>query len=375
MVALYHFPYGYDAHRVPLLRSAWLFVDFFFVLSGFVITHAYLDELAGGGSLRRFALQRAGRLWPLHAAALALFVGTELSRLAIETFTSYRFGVAAFSSEDRTLFSLVTSTLLIHVMGLHGRLVWNQPSWSVAVEFWIYLLFALLVRTARPQRWLALALGAALCALLAVSPQSIETAHDFGLLRGAYGFLTGHFAWRAARALQLRGWDHRLGGAWDTALELLAAGALIGFVAVVIRTPLSFAAPLVFGFAVLVFSQERGRLSELLTTSPLRGLGRLSYSVYLVHAWVLWTMGIASNGIILLGRRFWPEFARDPWLDGSPWLGAGLLAVYIGLVLALAALAHRYVEAPALRRTRQWAARISGGQSSAALVGVKAAHG
>ena len=49
-----------------LLRNGGLFVDFFFVLSGFVIAATYGDRLAQGFSLLRYAVLRLGRVWPLH---------------------------------------------------------------------------------------------------------------------------------------------------------------------------------------------------------------------------------------------------------------------------------------------------------------------
>lgn len=55
------------------MRNAYLFVDFFFVLSGFVIASTYQERIAGGFSVWRFMLLRLGRLYPLHIAVLVAF--------------------------------------------------------------------------------------------------------------------------------------------------------------------------------------------------------------------------------------------------------------------------------------------------------------
>jgi peptidoglycan/LPS O-acetylase OafA/YrhL len=63
-VALFHLPVLSHAYGLPVIRNAYLFVDFFFVLSGFVISQAYLDRLSSPADLRRFAIRRFGRAWP-----------------------------------------------------------------------------------------------------------------------------------------------------------------------------------------------------------------------------------------------------------------------------------------------------------------------
>lgn len=63
LVVLVHFrSNGYIA-QLPVLRNGWLFVDYFFVLSGFVIAHSYGARLASGEvSVARFMGLRMGRI-------------------------------------------------------------------------------------------------------------------------------------------------------------------------------------------------------------------------------------------------------------------------------------------------------------------------
>ena len=51
-VASSHFKSVSYIHSTALVRHSYLFVDFFFVLSGFVIAHAYLDKLKTAGDVR-----------------------------------------------------------------------------------------------------------------------------------------------------------------------------------------------------------------------------------------------------------------------------------------------------------------------------------
>ena len=73
LVAATHFHIDSHVYTNAFLRHAGLFVDFFFVLSGFVITHAYGRKLASPDNVREFVIRRFGRLWPLHAVMLLLF--------------------------------------------------------------------------------------------------------------------------------------------------------------------------------------------------------------------------------------------------------------------------------------------------------------
>src|ERR1700743_2555768 len=83
LVAAHHIAAPGCLYWQPLIRNAWLFVDFFFVLSGFVIAHAYGDRLEKTPQIKDFVLRRIGRLWPLHVAVLLGFVALELAHLAL----------------------------------------------------------------------------------------------------------------------------------------------------------------------------------------------------------------------------------------------------------------------------------------------------
>ena len=81
----------------PSLDSWILAVDFFFVLSGFVMARVYADDLVDGGRVAMFAVRRLGRLWPLHIFMLALFIAVELAKLALQRETGFSSEHAAFT--------------------------------------------------------------------------------------------------------------------------------------------------------------------------------------------------------------------------------------------------------------------------------------
>src|ERR1700742_2803797 len=135
-VALHHFPAQGFVYHLSLVRHSWMFVDFFFVLSGFVIAFAYGGRLQKRDTLWPFAVRRFFRLWPLHVVVLVGFVALETYRYVStgEGFTG-----------TRSLFSLFTNLTLTQSLGLNSDMTWNTPSWAVSTEFWTYIVFALMV--------------------------------------------------------------------------------------------------------------------------------------------------------------------------------------------------------------------------------------
>ena len=75
LVAVFHLNILSAIYSLDFIRNSYLFVDFFFVLSGFVITHNYANRLGTLEGVGTFALRRLGRLWPLHVVVLLRWEG------------------------------------------------------------------------------------------------------------------------------------------------------------------------------------------------------------------------------------------------------------------------------------------------------------
>jgi peptidoglycan/LPS O-acetylase OafA/YrhL len=61
-----------DGNYPGWLQNAFIAVDFFFILSGFVVYHAYAEKLKQGMQFRDYVARRVGRLYPLMAVGLLL---------------------------------------------------------------------------------------------------------------------------------------------------------------------------------------------------------------------------------------------------------------------------------------------------------------
>src|SRR5215217_3522788 len=138
LVALFHLPLACHLLASPVVHEGYIFVDFFFVLSGFVIAHAYGTRLTGGGELASFLVRRIGRLWPLHVVVLAVMVAIDCVLYVLVT----RFSVVGpqpFTGQH-ALDLLLSNAFLIHSWGI-GWLSWNTPSWRISAELLAYIAF------------------------------------------------------------------------------------------------------------------------------------------------------------------------------------------------------------------------------------------
>jgi len=360
-------PPSFIAHSFAL-------VDFFFVLSGFVLSHAFFDSLAGRGEGVAFALRRIGRLYPLHIFVLGLFVLVEFGRLAASLKGATLAG-QPFANET-SLASLLSNLLLLQSLGLHDGVTWNFPAWSISVEFWVNLLFAavLIAPLTRPGRdplrdktmlvaLMALAGGAATFFAARVSK---DLTFDYGLLRCIYGFFLGAAAQRL-RAENLdptARWPRRALAVAEVAL----AAAAIAFIVYGEAFWLFMLSPPLFAAAALVFAREQGPLSRLLLTRPFRAFGEWSYSIYMVHVFLL--VNVMGRAASFAGKA--GLFGMTPAPDGGralaeiftrgPIAAAGVCLVYVALVLATSALTYRFIERPG----RSWFNALAAHPSSRA---------
>ncbi len=336
---------------VPSLDSWTLAVDFFFVLSGFVMARVYADELIDRSSVAVFAVRRLGRLWPLHLTMLVLFIAVELAKLALVRETGFSSEHAAFDAA-RNPSDILPIALFLQTVRLGPELTWNFPSWSISAEIWTYALFALVaVFTAgnaarRTMVALVLALVAWVVLFVDFTGRGMISTDVFGIVRCILGFFSGVVA----------EWLHRRGSfrtLADGRAEIPAALAGVGLVWATAYLPgARYAAPLVFLVLVFAHASDGGLISRFMATWPAQWLGRLSYSVYLTHLFlVAYLVPRLSQSI-------------DVLVPGEVALRESIVAgIYIALVMAMSLVTWRFIELPGQRLAATLAGRIGNRQT------------
>ncbi|MDO1559375.1 acyltransferase [Brevundimonas sp. 2R-24] len=346
LVVLFHLPVDSHLRDLPLVMHGYLAVDYFFVLSGFVIAHSYGQRINGLAQGRDFLIKRVARVWPLHAVMLGLFVLLEVVR-ALTHFDP----VPPFTG-DRAPGGIVTNLLMIHALGTEDSQTWNGPAWAVSAEMLCYVVFAGIMLWARR---FGIALSLILSLILAVlgavivvslAPRWMNTTWEYGWARALYGFFLGLIVYRVFS------WRRAPGKGWLEALLILAALAFIW----VATGPWTVLASLVFAPVIWVLAGDRGPVARALTWKPLVKLGDVSYGVYLIHMLLIVLMLIAARKLGLFHERR---------VDlGSMWLNDLLTLGFLALVIALAVASYRYIETPARDAVGAWLRRRSGVSSA-----------
>ena len=336
-----------ETARTSVLQDAWsrwvvrpfhvfqngghLGVVLFFLISGFIITHSSLRE-----DRQAFLVKRSFRIFPPLCFALAVCA----VMLAVAT----RTGTVLHGVRDPGATSWALGAFVLDGFVPEGRVL--EVTWTLVIELVFYTMtFALipLSRTA-PLRatWIMTGAWAVLTVLFMEIPALATTANAFTPVYVGF-LLVGRLTYLAHRGLARRSEALVLGvlvlAAYATFQETLQPGFLLtpgGWSGV--EPALTYVYALVAFFALMLAAPRH-------LVAPLRFLGDVSYSLYLLHIPV---------GITVLNLLAAPDSIST--------------VVAIAASLAASALAYRLVEVPAqnagralLRRRTSGTPRAGGG--------------
>jgi peptidoglycan/LPS O-acetylase OafA/YrhL len=335
-------------------------VDVFFVISGFLITGLLVreHERTGRIDLLHFYARRARRLLP---AAIIVLIATLVAALhlvaPLDRASVGLDGAAAALSIGNIRFALDAGDYFSSV---------TDPSpflhfWSLAVEEQFYLvwpaLILLVARGVRARRWIMVALVSVVVASFAANVLVTETTANWAFyslptrawelgLGGLLAVGSVVLARVPGRIVGLAGW-----------LGLVAIGAAIfTFDSSLAYPGVAASLPVLGAVALLAGGSRPLGPGRLLSAWPLRFLGRISYSLYLVHWPILVLAPIAIGGPVdevasvgLVGLSIVAAIAcwgliETPFRTGLPSLAVrpgrtvsiGLAAIFAVVVVAAA---------------------------------------
>jgi len=321
VVVLHYMEYAKDnavAHFVfAHVQHFNLFVDLFFVISGFVIAKQYLERVSGPDDIKRFFWRRMARIYPLHLLTLAFY-------LAIAAVL--QLGLARGENPARyPLSDLPAQLLMLHAL-IGERLTFNFPSWSLSAEMFCYLLFPFLAAGAA--RWRSSVPIIVVIAVLANSAVSAFTdagtwtdwINRGGMFRALPSFALGVTLYIFRARLDLA-----------PAIQLPFTLLLSAFLVFGGLLPQTLMLAIVYAIVLLAARADAMGQDTFLSRNRVDRWSDLTYSVYMLHIPV-------ATVVLTIGGRFLAPFVPDARLALVP------LAV---VVLAIASKAsYRYVETP-----------------------------
>ncbi|MFN4142961.1 acyltransferase family protein [Aestuariivirga sp.] len=342
-VAVYHFEIG-SLLDVPFTGEAWLMVDFFFVLSGYVISLSYADRLHGWSSAVSFQKKRFFRLYPLHVVMLLVFVGLEIAKFMFVGRTGAQ-TQPAFVTND--LSSFVQNLFLAQAL-FNEQLTWNQVSWSLSAEFYTYILFAaLLVSFGRRSPWRHFVILMLVAWSATVLLEHRMSTTSFGIYRCIYAFFIGAIAQEFEARFLAR---HSKGG---SLLPVLLALLLVVFVshAAEASNALLLFFPVLAAALILSLNRCHGDavMLRMLEHPWLVFLGTVSYGIYMIHTTVWWVFRQVLRFVFHVEVTVDAEGRTDFQLDSIA-VATGLHLAGLALTVLLAYASYRFLEEPILRR-------------------------
>jgi len=288
ILVLYHYSEAHGYQHVPLfdvfVAKGYLWVEFFFALSGFILVHVY----AARCEFRYFEFLKARltRLYPIHLFTL-------LFMLAMVMFFRWLAARGGYTSiydlpayhPYTSFWSFIGNLFLVQAWHLFPRLSWNGVSWFVSVLWFLCLVTPAYLWLARGRTLngvLLIAFGlAVLWVMIHVSHAGLDITYDYGVLRGIADFAIGVGLAVLYRGLKARG--DAISVHWHSLAQLPVFAALLYAIYHTgwSHTPRDYWVVPPMMALVLVLAFDRGILARVFQSRPLRLLGEWSFAIYM----------------------------------------------------------------------------------------------
>ncbi|EJL6506882.1 acyltransferase [Vibrio cholerae] len=335
-VVVFHMHLVDSVTELEFFRASSIFVEFFFVLSGFVLVHGYAFKI--NLKFVPYITARFFRLYPLH-----LFMFIVIALLEFGKWLAYKHGGFIFNNlpfTGATSPNQVIPNLLLLQSWIPGanHLSYNFPSWSISVEFYMYIiLFLTIIGFANVKGIIWGVISAIALFLITINSDAVESV----ILRGLSCFFSGSLTYLIYKRLSNLKIPYILG-------SVIEALLLFGVVLVVQSSieHKSLIVTVLFCFVVLFFSYESGLFSYVMKKNIFQTCGKLSYSIYMIHSAFLFCL---ISFFMILQKVTHIEMA--PMIDGIRYLTFGngflntmVVVLILSAVIYTSSLTYKYIE-------------------------------
>jgi peptidoglycan/LPS O-acetylase OafA/YrhL len=309
-------------------EHGWMGVQVFFVISGFVIAYSVRDALVTTRYVGNYALRRSIRLDPPYWTTMAFVLGVHYLFSAGMGFVSPL--DVPTPMRDPLSWKLLGSHVL-YVQNILGYENLSAGFWTLCIEVQFYLLYVIgqgaaqrfwrknsALQSAAPAAGLLMVFGP--LALASLWYFSRHARFDMWVIKFFCMFFLGCLCWWVLNG-QVR-------AAWLWCYLVLVCGRLA------VEWSLELCVAALAGVSIYALGQ-RGLLETALNLRWLQHLGRISYSLYLIH--------FPVSHLVTTVAAQW--VGNNP----APAVAAGVLLVALAASLGAAHVLYTCVEAPSVR--------------------------
>jgi len=328
LVCLYHARYWIAFKNFPFILNFDLFVDFFFVLSGFVIALNFSKRITNVSVFSDYLIKRFFRLYPLFFVASVPYFITSI----LKTYFNFQ------SFETSNYFKLnefLSYVTLTSKWGVVDKLIFNHPSWSISVEFFLYILSGILFMKSKNRKVniiISVLLSLISFTILVVYGGMLNTTGNLSIFRGIFSFFIGVIVYYSFNMSNTKGMAN---APFIQNVYLLASFALMvaAFTLINASPMVKYIFPLIWaGIIYLVINNGYPLwLINFLKLKYMVYIGTISYSIYLIHPLMIF----ATEKIL-----------KKSNLQNNMIFSISGVCVYLMLIFLVAGLTYAYIEVP-----------------------------
>lgn len=276
------------------LNSAYLSVDFFFIISGFFLCYVYEDTFSSKKATvkqySQFLLLRLARIYPVHVFLLIIFV---ILMVSITGFADFVYGNTKHPIDLYSLGTIFNHLLLVQSW-TNERIGWIAPSWSLSNEWLLYLFFPIQIYSLRHLRNMQACLirltvhSFGYVVILTITGTLYVISGYPAILRAYLGFTSGIMLFPIFMMLTQMNIPQKIYNYLLLALTIV----MIILLNVKLGGMRDVVAVIVAAMMILVCTLlHEGYLHRILVNKVTLYLGNISYSIYMVHWLTMMILG------------------------------------------------------------------------------------
>lgn len=266
------------------LREGFLCVNFFFILSGFVVQYGYGDKIISGNiSDLKFIFYRIAHLWPIHILMLII---------CAYVYSNYNSDFMSYAIKNN---GFIANILLVQSIVPNNTFAfqYNGAAWAVSTEMFFYIMFIFAVRFDLKRLVVLTCLSWAVILLnILIVKMNFPVSGWYYYINPATRsaeFLLGMVLCHAFQAGILKPSSEKTA----TALEYCSIAILLIFIAVGATADIPwhwhwqifYTIPV--AFLIYVFAFSSGKISKLLSSNIFQLGGKISFSLFMCHQVIL----------------------------------------------------------------------------------------